>query len=770
MINRSIKSRLILAFMSLVFVAIAIGGAAGFYIITTSISDSYKQELQFQAEHFSTDLESFLRKQQEKLMRIADSEEFTSYQRYRNIPLALFLMNYSNTFPVLSFIDKDGYEEIKVVGGRKEDDLIQHDTSGFLQEAISSPNKVVISSFMDSPELSEKVMTLALSKQSYFGNTFLGILTGQIPAGSLSKYLSTLAGLNSTVLVLIDKNGTVIAHSKEQHIGEKVIATPDGIAEIMNSGQTLIRDTFLGVDSLSIYTQLHNRDWYLVASLPYAIMSRIYVQLFYVFIILAILILGVSLLIAIRLARSIGDPIIAISSSARRVARGDMSARAVVTTKDEVGNLADTFNEMVDKVGTSQKKLKVEKTYIEKIIKNMTNCLIVLDDEMNIIDANEATCKTLGYTMSELLSEPLSMLFAKNGTLPDKGMLAQDGLLVGLETRLRKQSGEEICMLGSYSVMDDDQGVMRTIVILQDITEIKMAQDILIQSHNELEEKVKERTEEIARTNDMLEAEILVRNRAEQDLIDYSERLERNNAELQEFAYVASHDLQEPLRKILTFGDRLKSKFGDTIDEQGRDYLERMQNAARRMKNLINGLLSFSRIRTRAVPFEQVDLKKAAESVIEDLEVSIEQSGGRVEISEMATIEGDPLQIQQVLQNLIGNALKFSKDDEVPEIKVHGHFTASNGSIHQEGDGKEYYEIVVEDNGIGFDEKYSDRIFGVFQRLHGKAQYEGTGIGLSICRKIAERHRGRISAHSTPGEGSSFIVTLPVTQEDTNPG
>ncbi|UCE71019.1 MAG: PAS domain S-box protein [Nitrospiraceae bacterium] len=769
MINRSIKSRLVLAFMSLVFVAIAIGGAAGFYIITTSISDSYKQELQFQAEHFSTDLESFLRKQQEKLMRIADSEEFTSYQRYRNIPLALLLMNYSNTFPVLSFIDKDGYEEIKVVGGRKEDDLIQHDMSGFLQEAISSPNKVVISSFMDSPELSEKVMTLALSKQSYFGNTFLGILTGQIPAGSLSKYLSTLAGLNSTVLVLIDKNGTVIAHSKEQHIGEKVIATPDGIAEIMNSGQTLVRDTFLGVDSLSIYTQLHNRDWYLVASLPYAIMSRIYVQLFYVFIILAILILGVSLLIAIRLARSIGDPIIAISSSARRVARGDMSARAVVTTKDEVGDLADTFNEMVDKVGTSQKKLEVEKTYIEKIIKNMTNCLIVLDDVMNIIDANEATCKTLGYTMSELLSEPLSMLFAKTGTLPDKGMLAQDGLLVGLETRLRKQSGEEICMLGSYSVMDDDQGVMRTIVILQDITEIKMAQDILIQSHNELEEKVKERTEEIARTNDMLEAEILVRNRAEQDLIDYSERLERNNAELQEFAYVASHDLQEPLRKILTFGDRLKSKFGDSIDEQGRDYLERMQNAARRMKNLINGLLSFSRIRTRAVPFEQVDLKKAAESVIEDLEVSIEQSGGRVEISEMATIDGDPLQIQQVLQNLIGNALKFSKEDAAPEIKVHGHFKAQNGSLEQEGDGREYYEIVVEDNGIGFDEKYSDRIFGVFQRLHGKAQYEGTGIGLSICRKIAERHRGKISAHSTPGEGSSFIVTLPVTQEDTNP-
>jgi len=262
---------------------------------------------------------------------------------------------------------------------------------------------------------------------------------------------------------------------------------------------------------------------------------------------------------------------------------------------------------------------------------------------------------------------------------------------------------------------------------------------------------------------EQLQTEIIERNRAEQDLIEYSERLERNNVELQEFAFVASHDLQEPLRKILAFSGRLKSKFDDRLDDQGRDYLERIQKSAERMKNLIEGLLSLSRLTTRAIPFEQVDLKKAAEAVVADLDVSIEKSGGRVEISDMTTIDGDPLQIQQVLQNLILNALKFTKKDTAPEVKVYGDFDTA-----RKDNGNEYYAIVVEDNGIGFDEKYTDRIFGVFQRLHGNSQYDGTGMGLSICRKIIDRHHGDILAKSSPGEGSSFIVTLPVKQEESS--
>jgi len=231
--------------------------------------------------------------------------------------------------------------------------------------------------------------------------------------------------------------------------------------------------------------------------------------------------------------------------------------------------------------------------------------------------------------------------------------------------------------------------------------------------------------------------------------IQEREALLRSNRELQDFAYVASHDLQEPLRKIQAFGDRLKTKFGDVLAEDGRDYLERMQNAAGRMQTLINDLLAFSRVATKAQPFVPVDLRKVAHEVLSDLEIRIEQTGARVEVGELPTIDADPLQMRQLIQNLVGNALKFRREHIQPVITLDAH-------VNGEG----LCRLTVKDNGIGFDMQYVDKIFGVFQRLHGRDQYEGTGVGLAICRKIAERHGGQITAESKPGDGATVTVTL----------
>ncbi len=236
------------------------------------------------------------------------------------------------------------------------------------------------------------------------------------------------------------------------------------------------------------------------------------------------------------------------------------------------------------------------------------------------------------------------------------------------------------------------------------------------------------------------------------------EELSRSNSELQEFAFVASHDLQEPLRKIKTFGDRLKASCGDVFPEQGHDYLERIQNAARRMQILIEDLLSLSRVTTRAQPFVPVDLLQLTQEVLSDLEISIQQTGAKIEIGELSTINADPLQIRQLLQNLIVNALKFHRPEVTPIVKIYSQ-VLSEPSEHNSA---EKCQIIVEDNGIGFNEKYLDRIFNVFQRLHGRSEYDGTGIGLAICRKIVERHHGNITAKSQPGEGAKFIVTLPI--------
>ncbi|HEY9604291.1 MAG TPA: response regulator [Allocoleopsis sp.] len=248
------------------------------------------------------------------------------------------------------------------------------------------------------------------------------------------------------------------------------------------------------------------------------------------------------------------------------------------------------------------------------------------------------------------------------------------------------------------------------------------------------------------------------------------QELTRSNQELQEFASIASHDLQEPLRKIAAFSYQLKTKFSEVLPEQGRDYLERMQNAGQRMQTLIDDLLILSRVTTKAQPFARVNLNQVTQEVLSDLEVRIQQTRASVEVSDLPVIDADPLQMRQLLQNLIGNALKFHRQDEPRLVKIYSQpLHNEENSPTKSASAVERCQIIVEDNGIGFDKKYLERIFNAFQRLHGRSEYEGTGIGLAICRKIAERHGGMITASSTLGQGARFIVTLPLEQRTQEP-
>lgn len=236
------------------------------------------------------------------------------------------------------------------------------------------------------------------------------------------------------------------------------------------------------------------------------------------------------------------------------------------------------------------------------------------------------------------------------------------------------------------------------------------------------------------------------------------EELERKNQELQDFAYVASHDLQEPLRKIRMFADRLTAKYADALDQVGLDYLQRMNRASRRMAKLIEDLLSYSRVTTRARPFQEVDLAETAQTACSNLEARIEETRGEVVVEGLPTLEADPNQMVQLLQNLIGNGLKFHREGVDPRVTVRGRvFPTEDGT---------QCEITVRDNGVGFPPEYSERIFMPFQRLHGRSEYEGTGIGLALCRKIVERHGGSLTAESTPGQGARFVVTLPMSASD----
>ena len=244
--------------------------------------------------------------------------------------------------------------------------------------------------------------------------------------------------------------------------------------------------------------------------------------------------------------------------------------------------------------------------------------------------------------------------------------------------------------------------------------------------------------------------DVTKRKQAESEAQHYMQELERSNAELQDFASIASHDLQEPLRKVIAFGEHLKEHSGDKLDELGRDYLARMQNGAQRMSVLIEALLQYSLVATRAQPFQPVDLLAVVFGAVADMEERISRSQARIEFTPMPKVMADATQVRQLIQNLVVNALKFQRPGTRPHVVIEGR-TTDHGDC----------EISVRDNGIGFDEKYLARIFRPFQRLHGRSEYEGSGMGLAICRKVVARHGGTITAHSRPGEGSTFVVTLP---------
>ncbi|PKN28302.1 MAG: hypothetical protein CVU64_13980 [Deltaproteobacteria bacterium HGW-Deltaproteobacteria-21] len=291
--------------------------------------------------------------------------------------------------------------------------------------------------------------------------------------------------------------------------------------------------------------------------------------------------------------------------------------------------------------------------------------------------------------------------------------IARDGRRVVLETSGVPRLDEQGNLLG-YRGID------------RDITDRRVAEEGLRRSRDELELRVQERTAE----------------------------LERRNQELQNFTFSASHDLQEPLRKIQTFADLLATKYLDSVSERGRDYIKRVHETASRMRDVLQSLMKYSHLISRIEPFGRVDLNKIAREVVSDLELRIRDSGASVWIGDLPEIEADAGQMRQLFQNLLWNGLKFSRKGIQPRVKIH----ADCGSQEHE------CQIYFDDNGIGFDEMYVERIFKPFHRLHCKEDYDGVGMGLAICAKVVEHHKGSITAKSTPGKGSTFIVTLPVNQ------
>ncbi len=413
---------------------------------------------------------------------------------------------------------------------------------------------------------------------------------------------------------------------------------------------------------------------------------------------------------------------------------------------DEIGDLSRAFNRMTaDLKAVTASKADLEKEMTEReqaeealrtseeryrsLFSNMTEGFAlheILTDaqgrpvDYRFLEVNPAFEQLTGLTRADLVGRRvLEVLPGTEGSwIESYGRVA----LTGEPAHFENYSAE----LGRwYEVLAYQSTPWQFAVVFTDITERKRAEEELRRSRDELELRVRERTAE----------------------------LELRNKELQDFAFVASHDLQEPLRKVRSFGDMLAGRCGVSLDETSRDYITRMQKAAIRMQTLLSSLLAYSRVTSKAEPIKRTDLVKSVEVALSNLEISIKEKNARVEVGDLPTVRADRVQMIQLFQNLIGNALKFHREGKTPHVKVYARLRKEDRSC----------EIRVEDDGIGFEEKYLDKIFLPFQRLHGRSSgYEGVGMGLAICRKIVERHGGEIAARSELGKGSTFIVTLPV--------
>ena len=343
------------------------------------------------------------------------------------------------------------------------------------------------------------------------------------------------------------------------------------------------------------------------------------------------------------------------------------------------------------------------------------------DTDGNISAANDAFLSMLGYTRSEFVTEIRNI----HEILPEEyeplereiiNEVVTSGASQPHEKEFIRRDGSRLPILVGHTMLDQSQKEIFSFVV--NLSELKETQA---------------------------------------SLQEYTEKLKRSNHELEQFAFVASHDLQEPLRKIKLFGSLLTKRLNGKLPEDAADHLNRMLSASERMQLMINGLLDLSRVNTRSGDFQYMNLKQTAEEAISDLESRIESAGGEVVIvDDLPTIQADEDQIRRLLQNLIGNGLKFHRPNVPPRI------TLTAALIR--GERIPHVEMIVEDNGIGFEEEYAQQIFKPFQRLNGRSEFEGTGMGLAICQRIAERHGGTIQAHSVVGKGSRFIVTLPLMQ------
>ncbi|MDH3392997.1 MAG: PAS domain S-box protein [Desulfobulbaceae bacterium] len=410
------------------------------------------------------------------------------------------------------------------------------------------------------------------------------------------------------------------------------------------------------------------------------------------------------------------------------------------------------FQDITEKKQIEQALVESEEKF-RSLIENMPDVTWRADNDGKFLFISPNLKKVCGYSPAELYRRGRFRDIHEEDVESVRdayGALFLHQRQFDIRYRFRCKNGNWIWLHDRAVVVTEKEGSRYADGIFADITELKRVEDELERHHNKLEELVEARTAELIHSNELLKQEVSERRQVEEELRHLTQSLARSNTDLEQFAHVVSHDLREPLMLIVAFTERLLQRYDSELNGRGLEYLQRVYRSARRLEQMVDELLQLSRISSQGLNVEPFALSDLMAEVVDNLEERIRQVQGRVKIGILQDIEGDRLMMGQLFQNVICNALKYRKEGVEPLVVVEGREVNND-----------FIEVTVEDNGIGFDEKYLDRIFAPFERLEAGSKYEGTGIGLATCEKIVVHHGGMITARSQPGVGTTFVIRLP---------
>ncbi|MFA5389170.1 MAG: ATP-binding protein [Candidatus Omnitrophota bacterium] len=764
----SFKIKIFASHAGLALLGTLVMGIASYLLITNYINTSQERKFKYIAYSKIQRLEYYFSANKALMQRIVNSREFSDFHStFRDMALKEYFAKFSGEFPLIAYVNREGMEEVKLVKGNVISDESLQDLSGdpIFQKALLEPNKVITGAAEPESELGEPAIRFMLSMYGYFGDELIGTLMAGIPVSNIGNIINDNIS-EARYVVLIDINGNILSDSQRASgIFAPITGRGKEAEKIISDCKALKagfsrRTEILGIEGFAAYAPFKEMGWSVLVILPYNEFMSVANNLKKVTLLIFIVIFVASVIVSYLLTRGIARPILKFVNVANSIARGNFSKKVEIYSKDEIGELADSFNKMTEylqKTTVSMQVLRDEQNRFNDVAINSGDWIWEIDSQGRYTYSSPMVERILGYKPGEVLGKHFYDFFPPDMREALKkaafeAFSRKEAFQNFLNSNMHKDGHIVILETSGTPILDGNGNLLGYRGIDRDVTERRSTEE----EREKLIIELKERQELLRKQKQEVEdSRMAIKNVAEdlgesKDILEHQKAsLESINKELDDFTYIVSHDLKEPLRSIDAYSKFVMDDYGDKLGEEARHYLERVRGNTERMKRLIEDLLEISRLKKRGSAIEEVEIEDLVQEAKMRLEFSIKQKGAEIIIKDkLPRIFCDRIRLAEVFLNLISNALKFN-DKQKPVIEI---------GYSEDGD---FHKFYIKDNGIGIKEEYFEKIFEIFQRLGKREDAEGTGAGLTIVKKIIQMHKGEIWLESVPEESTVFYFTIP---------